>query len=524
MWSQSWRDEVWSRLDTSWDIVIVGGGITGAGILAEAARAGLKALLVEAQDFASGTSSRSTKLVHGGLRYLRQGKIGLTRESVRERERLVSEASGLVTPLGFWLTSFDGDRMPGWMFGLGLAMYDALAGKWAHEKHGAEAIVARVPPLAGASLRGGYHYFDAQTDDARLVLRVMRDAVLRGGTAINYARARSTLRTADGRVRGIVLDDVSGGPSRSKEVIASVVVNATGAWADELRATVGATKKLRAIRGSHLIFPSSRLPLAQAISLLHPEDGRAVFAIPWEGVTIVGTTDCDHDVNLWTEPRITEAEIDYTLASVQHAFPTLEITRADVRATWSGVRGVVDTGARDPSKESREHALWTEEGLLTVAGGKLTTFRIMALEALRAARRHLPRAAERAGRGRILEASPEPEALRNLDPLLAGRLAGRHGASAAAIAALPEGVARIDGTPVLWSELRWAARDEGVVHLDDLLLRRARLGLLAEGGGLAQMDRIRAIAQPELGWDDVRWAEEEKRYRQIWRNNYAISP
>src|SRR5580700_379572 len=161
MWSRGWRDEVWSSLagKNAWDVVIVGGGITGAGILAEAARIGLRAVLVEAKDFASGTSSRSTKLVHGGLRYLRQGQIRVTRESVVERERLVKEARGLVSPLGFLLTTFEGDKMPGWMFGLGLAMYDALAGKWAHEKHGPDSIMARVPPLKGSNVRGGYHYF-----------------------------------------------------------------------------------------------------------------------------------------------------------------------------------------------------------------------------------------------------------------------------------------------------------------------------------------------------------------------------
>src|SRR5207253_11481722 len=163
MWSRGWRDEVWSKVASEkWDVIIVGGGITGAGILAEAARIGLKALLVEAKDFASGTSSRSTKLVHGGLRYLRQGQIRVTRESVVERERLMKEARGLVQPLGFWLTTFEGDKMPGWMFGLGLAMYDVLAGKWAHQKHDRGELLNRVPPLDGAKVRGAYHYFAAQ--------------------------------------------------------------------------------------------------------------------------------------------------------------------------------------------------------------------------------------------------------------------------------------------------------------------------------------------------------------------------
>ena len=191
-----------------WDLIVVGGGITGAGILAEAARIGLKTLLVEAQDFASGTSSRSTKLVHGGLRYLRQGQIRVTRESVVERERLMKEARGLVAPLGFWLTTFEGDKMPGWMFGVGLAMYDALAGKWAHERHDAGELLHRVPSLGGAKVRGGYHYFDAQTDDARLTLRVLREAVTRAAGPRSTTPAPATCsRTSDGRVRGIVVED-----------------------------------------------------------------------------------------------------------------------------------------------------------------------------------------------------------------------------------------------------------------------------------------------------------------------------
>ena len=393
MWSRGWRDEVWSSLNGGtkpWDLIVVGGGITGAGIVAEAARIGLKALLVEAQDFASGTSSRSTKLVHGGLRYLREGQLRVTRESVVERERLMQEARGLVQPLGFWLTTFEGDKMPGWMFGLGLAMYDALAGKWAHESHDAKELLNRVPSLGGAKVRGGYHYFDAQTDDARLVLRVLREAVGRGAVAINYARATDVLKTKNGRVRGVVIEDVSGGPTRSAEVEARVVINATGAWADGLRLKVGAEKRLRPIRGSHLVLSAKRLPLAQAISMLHPRDGRAVFAIPWEGVTIVGTTDVDHKGDMWTEPSISSAELEYILESLRHAFPRLDIAEKDIRSTWSGVRGVINTGARDPSKESREHALWEENGLLTVTGGKLTTFRVMALETLRAAQEAAP--------------------------------------------------------------------------------------------------------------------------------------
>src|SRR4051794_24790627 len=298
MWMRGYRDEVWSRLRgpqaaaEKWDLIVIGGGITGAGILGEAARHGKKALLVEAQDFSSGTSSRSTKLVHGGLRYLRQGQFLVTRKSVRERERLMEEGAGLVNPLAFCLAAFPGDQMPKWMYGVGLAMYDALAWKWAHEAQSKAEITKRIPALAGSQVQGGYRYFDAQTDDSRLVIRVLREAVRHGGTAINYVRAHKLLRTADGHVRGVVLKDMTpDGTSRTKEVEAKVVISATGAWADELRGELGREKRLRKIRGSHLTFRADRLPLPEAVSLLHPRDQRAVFAIPWEGTTILGTTD-----------------------------------------------------------------------------------------------------------------------------------------------------------------------------------------------------------------------------------------
>jgi glycerol-3-phosphate dehydrogenase len=244
----------------------------------------------------------------------------VTRKSVRERERLMNEAPGLVERLGFSLAAYPGDQMPQWMYGVGLAMYDALAGNWTHRGQSAEAIVERIPSLRTSAVEGGYHYYDAQTDDARLLLRVLREAVRRGATALNYVRADSLLRTQDGRVRGAVLRDTAPGASRTMEVEAKVVISATGAWADELRAGLGHVGRLRKIRGSHRTFKADRLPLPEAVSLLHPRDQRAVFAIPWEGVTIVGTTDIDHGA-LDCEPAISEHETAYLLEVVAKAFP-----------------------------------------------------------------------------------------------------------------------------------------------------------------------------------------------------------
>ncbi len=519
MWKIGFRDEIWSRLDQKWDLIVVGGGITGAGILGEAVRHGKKVLLLEAQDFSSGTSSRSTKLVHGGLRYLRQGQFLVTRKSVRERERLMDEGVGLINPLGFSLTKFPGDQMPKWMYGVGLAMYDALAWKWAHERQSRDEIIARVPPLAGSDVQGGYRYFDAQTDDSRLVLRVLREAVRQGGTAINYARAEKLLRTADGTVKGVVVRDVAPGASRTAEVQAKVVINATGAWADDLRGELGQPKRLRKIRGSHLTFRADRLPLPEAVSLLHPRDHRAVFAIPWEGVSIFGTTDVDHG-SLDEEPAISQAETEYLLEAVQRAFPGAEITERDIISTWSGVRPVIDTGKADPSKESREHAIWKEDGLLTITGGKLTTFAVMARDALGEAEEELGELGERT---RVLAANPEeiawPSSLSEADRV---RLLGRFGPEIGAIVADAKECRHIDGSIALWSELRHAAREEGCVTLSDLLLRRVRLGLLLPNGGLDHVAEIRRIAQPELGWDDARWEREEASYRTTWRKAYGL--
>jgi glycerol-3-phosphate dehydrogenase len=524
MWERGWRERVWSELNRPWDLIVIGGGITGAGILREAVRAGLRALLVEAHDFASGTSSRSSKLVHGGLRYLKQGEIKLTFESVRERERLLKEGRGLVTQLGFLLPTFAGDRPPAWVFGLGLTLYDLLALQWTHRRYDAEDMRELCPPLNESILRGGYRYFDAETDDARLVLRVIREAVREGGAALNYARVESLLRSQSGRVCGVALrDQVS---QRTAEVRAAVVISATGAWADDLRLQLGQRQKLRRLRGSHLILPTHRLPLRRAVTFLHPADRRPVFAVPWEGVIVFGTTDVDHAAPLETDTAISAFEVGYLLAALNHAFPSLELGPKDVLATLSGVRPVVAsrTGQANPSKESREHVLWDENGLLTVTGGKLTTFRLMAHDALEAVRARLPTHPRFDARHRMLTEPPDPGLIAYLDPSTRLRLLGRYGADAPeVIASAARGeLESIGGSAALWAELRWAARAEGVAHLDDLLLRRVRLGLLLPNGGLDFMPRIRAIAQAELGWDDERWAREAAAYAELWKRCYSL--
>jgi glycerol-3-phosphate dehydrogenase len=525
MWEQGWRDRIWSSLDEPWDLIIIGGGITGAGILREATRAGLRALLIEAGDFASGTSSRSSKLVHGGFRYLRNAQLKLTLQSVRERERLLREGRGLVTPLGFLLAGYEGDRTPLWLYGLGLGVYDLLALKWGHRRYDPAGMMGLCPQLEPQGLEGGYRYIDAETDDARLVLRVLREAVRDGGVALNYARAIELLHLRSGAVVGIALQDQASPTSRRRaEVRATTVVNATGVWADELRTQIGGRPCLRHLRGSHLVFPWKRLPLTRAVSFLHPQDQRPVFAFPWEGVTILGTTDVEHVAPIETDPAISQSEVDYLLTAAGRAFSTLGLGQADILSTFSGIRAVLDTGQADPSRESREHILRRESNLLTVTGGKLTTFRLMAHAALRAVRSSIVGSSRLDRDWRVLDPPPSAEDLPSeLEASVRLRVIGRHGDDAPLLLACagsdelkPVG----EGVP-LWAELRWAARAEGIVHLDDLLLRRVRLGLLLPDGGWSLMPRVRTIVQSELGWDDHRWIQEAERYLALWKRAYS---
>ncbi len=523
MWPSGWRETLWSRVTGPWDMVVVGGGITGAGILREAGRAGLRALLVEQRDFAWGTSSRSSKLVHGGLRYLKEGKLRLTRSAVSERERLVAEGPGLVERLGFLLATYEGESPGPLTYRAGLSLYDLLAVRWSHQHYEAQDFRMLAPHIARRGLKGGFRFGDAQTDDARLVLRVLQEAVAAGASALNYAAVTGLVRER-GTVTGVRLEDRERG--RAADVAARVVVNATGAWADRLRTELGAAPRIRPLRGSHLTVPAWRFPLAQAVTVAHPRDQRPVFFIPWEGVTLIGTTDVDHDGPLADEPAASAAEVRYLFEAVEAEFPSLGVTPADVMASFAGVRPVINTGKADPSRESRDHAVWDEDGLLTVTGGKLTTFRLMALDAMRAAGRRLPRLRVPRTRTRVLDAvSPHlPAAAAALDDDARRRLIGRYGAHAAALvaAAAPGELGAVPGARTLWAELRWAARNEAVRHLDDLLLRRVRLGLLLPDGARDLLPDVRRVCQAELRWSDARWEDEVAAYLATWRRAYSL--
>jgi glycerol-3-phosphate dehydrogenase len=530
------------------DLLVVGGGIAGAGVVLEAARRGFDVILVEARDFAWGSSSRSSKLVHGGLRYLREGAIGLTRESVRERGRLLHDAPGLVEPQRFLLGHYQGGSMSRRTMAAGLALYDAMAGERTRAFHTPAQALALAPHADGVGLLGASSYLDAKTDDARLVMRVLQEAQQHGARVFNRAAVKSLLRAGDvdsplssfaaergeAPAPGAVVGARIEGAGFSGLVRARCVINATGAWADGLRQGLG-TPMLRPLRGSHLVFPLWRLPVAQSVSLLHPRDGRPVFATPWEGVALVGTTDLDHPEEPDVEPAITAAEVGYLMEAMRHAFPRLGLNAADAICSYSGVRPVVDDRAAggDPSKAPREHVVRDEHGLITVTGGKLTTFRVNALDALRHAAPYLggsegvvddrhdfdyrPGAA-------IFAPNAMPDALVRLPHGLRTRLLGRHGHNAQALLreSSPADLETVADTATPWAELHWALRHEQVRHLDDLLLRRTRLGLLMPDGGAAALPRLEPIAREALGWSAGQWRDECERYARIITQCYTV--
>lgn len=508
--------------DGAWDVIVVGGGITGAGIVREAARRGLKALLVEQRDFAWGTSSRSSKMVHGGLRYIAQLDVKLTKHSVMERERLIKEAPGLVERLGYLFTIRKG-QFPGKLIFNGLlAVYDSLAGIKSHDFFENDALRRRAPGIDTKDLKGASYYTDAVTDDARLTMQVLHAALGDGARILNYARATELVREGT-RVTGVKVVDHD---TRAEMTLkARVVVNATGAWVDRLRTQLGHAKQIRPLRGSHLVIPRAKAPVSDSLTLFHPRDKRPVFLFPWEGTTIIGTTDLDHDKDLDDEPAITQQEVDYLLQAAHSLFPEARLGEQDIISTWAGVRPVISQNkGKDPSKESREHEVWSDNGLITVSGGKLTTFRLIALDVLNAAQPQLgplPKPRE----DRVLRTtSVRPQDLPFKDQVIAQRMIGRYGNDALAMFrdAPPENLSLMGDTQFCLAELAWISSHEWVEHLDDLLLRRTRIGNLLPTGGRHLLADMKIACQSALGWDDARWTAEVERYNALWESCYWL--
>ena len=468
-----------------YDLVIIGGGITGAGIFREAARAGVSVLLVEARDFASGTSSWSSKLVHGGLRYLQTGEWRLTAESVRERQRLLREAPDLVEKLDFLLPCYRGVKPSRGLVRLGLWLYDRFARDAAARSRSLDVAdsLAITPQLATHNLLGALQYQDARTDDCRLVWRLIEQGQRDGGTALNYVRAEQLLQ-ASGRVTGVALRDVETGETR--EVAATVVINASGVWAESLQGQGIAAPKLRPLRGSHLVYSHARLPLPCAVSFFHPRDRRPVFAYPWQGATLIGTTDLDHRDDLWS-PRMSRPEADYLLEAMDWLMPNVGLKLDEALSSFAGVRSIVDEGEGKPSSASRESAQWSAPGFIGITGGKLTTFRVTARQVLAEAAKQLP-ALRLAADDAPLFDQPRQES-----PSLAPT-----------------------------AQQITARASEQVRHLDDLLLRRSRAGLVLPDFGEAMIEPALAACHSTLGWDEARCTAEAAQYRAHMRQQHAI--
>ena len=518
------RDVLWQELpQTEWDIIVVGGGITGAGVAREAARAGAKVLLIDQKDYAFGTSSRSSKMVHGGLRYIAMGDIKLTRHSLVERERLLREAPGLVDRMSYFFAHYQGGGIKSnrWAFAILLMAYDILAGIKDRSYFNAKKFLARVPNYRSDKLLGASRYTDAVTDDTRLVIRVLDEACKDGAVTVNYVKAEKTIITNDQVTALVVRDELS---QETATLKAKVVVNATGAWVNRLRQEVATeTVSVRPQRGSHLVVSAERLPLNDALILFHPDDNRAMFIYTWEGRTVIGTTDLDHKDNLDDEAVITAEEVKYLLRAANHEFPQAKLTPNDVIATFSGVRPIVSSGkGLDPSKERRDHAVWADKGVISVSGGKLTTFRQIAQDVLTAAESWLPTIKQRDQKASVFS-KPEGHISSPLSPEQYRRFVGKYGYLAQRfLAEMPaQELKLIPETQTMWAEVRWALRYEQVVHLDDLMLRRTRLGLLLVKGGAAHFDTIKQMALSE-GWTEERWASEQARYSQIWQAYYSL--
>ena len=512
-----------AKLPKRWDLIVIGGGITGAGILREAVRMGLNVILIEQKDFAWGTSSRSSKLVHGGLRYMKEGHFLMSQIAVQERNRLLAEAPGLVEPLGFLLPVYE-EQSPGRkILKVGLTIYDIMARERQHKFLKTDEFLARLPGINPEGLKGGFHYYDAQVDDSRLVLRLINESVAYGAVALNYTVVKRIVRTKKGGVGGVDIEDVETGESR--RLVSEAVINATGCWAEKLHQSPEPQRYLRPLRGSHLVFPSEVLPLKEGFSFIHPRDNRPTFAVPWEGAVLVGTTDLDHTENLAAVPQITEDEVTYLMEGIQAVFPSLNITLNDCICAFAGIRPVLSEGKLKPSEESRDHVVWIDHGLITITGGKLTTYRRLAWDALKAAKQYLPPDKKADRKARAFAAVPRfPANDYGLSLQTWRRLYGRYGQAAHTIVRnrSSKDLTTIPGTHTLWAELPHVAKNEKIRHLGDLLLRRVRIGLLTPQGGKQYLKRIQKLCKDALPWDRQRWKQEINLYTELWNQAYNL--
>lgn len=529
----------------SYDVVVIGGGIVGAGIARDAALRGLRTALFEKADYASGTSSKSSKLVHGGLRYLEHGEIGLVFESVSERRVQTRVAPHLVRPLPFIIPIYEGAKPGLELMNVGLWIYDSLALFRAPRLHktfrGTRAALALEPQLRPDGLRGALEYYDCATDDARLVLENAIDARALGADCHTYTEVTALERRADGRITGVaVRDRLTGATSR---VTARAVILAAGAWTDEMvrRFELPIDRPLlRRTKGVHIVVPRERLPLARAITLISPVDGRVMFAIPWRERTVLGTTDTDF-VGSADEVAADAADVRYLCDSGNGYFPGAGLTPDDVISTWAGLRPLIAAPPNvDESEISREHEVFARnDGLVIIAGGKLTTYRRMARQTVtetlklldqlgdsptvgqaRTKDRPLPGAAglERADLEGVAAVGRQLIDEHGLDADTATHLCGVYGTRAPLIAARiasdPALGVRIDPElPYVWAEIEFAATHDLARTVDDVLSRRVPLLLVSRDQGAAASERTADLLAGVLGWSPDERATHLAAYR-----------
>lgn len=528
------------------DLLVIGGGITGAGIARDAAMRGIGTALVDAGDFGHGTSSRSSRLIHGGLRYLEHGWLRLVFEASRERRTLLRIAPHLVRPRAFTFPVHRGSRVRRWEISAAVWLYDLLAmfrNVHPHRLLSRRRVLEIEPQIRDQDLTGGALYYDAQCDDARLVLANVRSAHRHGALAANYVRV-TALEKAGGRVRGATLEDVFTGEPIT--VRASVVVNATGPWTDALRRLdePGAAPLLRLTKGAHIAVPRARIGNAGAVTLTSPIDGRVMFVLPWGDVTIVGTTDTDTDCSpddVVADPD----DITYLLRSANAVFPNARLQTSDVLAAWAGLRPLLADGGASTAAVPREHRIVeSASGLLTIAGGKLTTYRSMAAELVNAVSkrlRHLdgrrvpssaPTDREPLPGGEVADFAQLADELvkGGQDRDVADHLVATYGAEAAAVANLatrePDlALPLLDGWPLLRADVVYQARREMAMTVSDVLVRRTHLFHRHPTQAVEVAPLVSRLLARELGWDAGREAGSVAQYlAEVARMREAFTP
>jgi glycerol-3-phosphate dehydrogenase len=548
------RNENIARLsEGTYDVLVIGGGITGAGVALDAASRGLRAALVERDDFASGTSSKSSKLIHGGLRYLQNGDVRLVYEALRERQRLLRNAPHLVKVLPFLIPVFEGKggiipKRLARALGSAMWMYDLTGGLRIGRRHrrlGRDAALAHMPTL-GERLAWAYLYYDAQADDARLTLAVARTAALDyGATVVNHAAVTGIVKDGNGRVAGAVVDTAAtagGIAGRQIEVRARVVINATGVWTDDVRALDEGTdpRSIRPAKGIHIAVPWHKLRNDIAAVVPVRQDRRSVFVVPWltpggngdqggvDGgvgdarVTYIGTTDTDYDGEV-DDPQCTPEDVAYLLDAINHAISE-PIEVGDVLGTWAGLRPLVRDASNSRTADlSRRHRVFASaSGMITVTGGKLTTYREMAQDAVDAAVRAMASAGEplprRARRGRTRSLALRGAAGWREAAKRDAHLGGRYGGEAAVLEAMTAADPTmaeplVPGLPYRRAEALYAARYEMATTVDDVLSRRTRSRLLSRDATAAAADDVAALLASELGWSEAERAAQVDRFR-----------